>query len=153
MLVISTMRLSLRAVDQSDRRFLDDLQRRPEVPDFVGLLGIPQLGEGDHLFAILENDERVGVVGVVKSMALEGSDVELLCVLSPFAEGRGLATEACRAVIAWARSTGAWTRLLACVHDRNPRSRALVARLGFELLTRRSVRDEDIFAFALGGAA
>ena len=102
--MIRTPNLSLRTADQSDELFFAELKRRPEVDAFIGSIGVPDT-DADHIFTILENNERVGVAGIVKSTALEGTDVELLCALSLSAEGGGRAEEACRAVIAWAASS------------------------------------------------
>jgi len=58
--------------------------------------------KGDQsLFTILNEGASIGIVGVVRSGALEGQDSELLCALKTSAEGSGFATEACEAVIAW----------------------------------------------------
>jgi RimJ/RimL family protein N-acetyltransferase len=153
MVSISTSRLSLRPIDESDREFLEELQRRPEVRTFIGALAIPEPGRGDHILTILKQETRVGVVGIVKSGALEGQDVELLCVLALSAERNGFATEACRAILSWAAASQPWKRILACVSDDNPDSRALLDRLGFRKLQRRPMRDEDIFTLPLVGAA
>src|SRR5438309_919133 len=98
--VIQTPRLSLRVANQSDEPFLGELRRRPEVVDFIGAIRVPDT-DADRIFTILENSERVGVVGIVQSSALEGTDVALLCALDHNAEGEGRAEEACRALIAW----------------------------------------------------
>ncbi|SRR6266576_3441515 len=146
--VIPTERLSLRPADQSDTAFFAELQGRPEVDDFIGAIGVPA-NDADHIFTILENNERVGVVGIVKSGAFGGTDFELVCALLERAEDGGRAKEACEAVIAWAASIGRWTRLLACVDDPNERSRKLTTKLGFTLLDRRSHRKQDVFVLAL----
>jgi len=138
----------LRAANHSDEAFLDELKHRPEVADFIGSIVVPDT-DADRVFTILENNEPVGAVGIVKSGALDGTDVELICALLESAEGRGRAKEACEAVIEWAGSTGLWTRLLACADDPNTRSRRLTKKLGFTWLTRRPYRDQDVFVLAL----
>ena len=55
---------------------------------------------------------------------------ELGYLFLPAAEGRGLAYEACRAVLAHARDTMGLTTLVSYVATDNPRSIALAARLG-----------------------
>jgi RimJ/RimL family protein N-acetyltransferase len=140
-------------VDKSDKEFLNELQRQSKVRTFIGALAVPEPGGGNHIFTILRHEVRVGIVGIVKSGALEGRDVELLCALSQSAEGNGFATEACNAVLSWAAGSQSLERVLACVSDRNPDGRALVSRLGFQWLERRPVRDEDIFTFPFAGAA
>ena len=146
--VIPTPRLSLRPANQSDESFLVELRRRPEVLEFIGAMRAPET-DTDRIFTILESNERVGVVGIVQSQALDGTDVALLCALTQSAEGGGRAEEACRAVIAWARSIGLWNRLLACVDDQNTRSRTLTRKLGFTWLTRRPFHNEDVFVLPL----
>ena len=148
-IIIQTPRLALRPANQSDEAFFDELKRRPEVAEFIGSIGVPDT-HADWVFTILENNERVGVVGIVKSGALDGTDVELICALLEPAEDGGRAKEACEAVKAWAASTGRCTRLLACVDDPNKRSQKLTTRLGFTWLRRRSHRNQDVFVLPLG---
>lgn len=50
--------------------------------------------------------------------------------MRPEAEGRGYACEAARAVMAWARETFGWTRLVSYIGAENARSIALGLRLG-----------------------
>ena len=144
---IQTPRLALRPADHSDDPFLDELKRRPEVAAYIGAIHVSNTT--DHLFTVLENSERVGVVGIVQSQALDGTDVALLCALAQSAEGAGRAEEACRAILELAGTTGRWTRLLACVDDQNARSRKLTTKLGFTWLARRPYHTEDVFVLAL----
>lgn len=55
---------------------------------------------------------------------------ELGWFVIPEAEGKGYAAEAARAVMAWARETFGWTRLINIIDPANDRSIALGLRLG-----------------------
>ncbi|MFV0514080.1 MAG: GNAT family N-acetyltransferase [Jhaorihella sp.] len=55
---------------------------------------------------------------------------ELGWFVIPEAEGRGYAAEAARAVMAWARDSLGWSRLINIIDPRNARSIALGRRLG-----------------------
>jgi len=55
---------------------------------------------------------------------------ELGWFVVPAAEGHGIAAEAARAVIAWARQSLGWTRLINIIDPANTRSIALGLRLG-----------------------
>ena len=71
--------------------------------------------------------EAIGYCGLIDS---EQGDQELAFELLRGFWGNGYATEAARAVIAHARSTGT-TRLIAGVRDWNTASRRVLAKLGF----------------------
>jgi len=137
----------MRSRDASDQAFLEELQERPGVRSFIG--GITASLPEDCHFTVIKNGDRIGIVGVVKSSALDGHDVELICAITEAAQGNHFAHEACAAVIGWAVETRAWRRILACVSDRNPASRAVVERLGFRKVQRRFMRDEDVFERSL----
>lgn len=151
-ITMQTERLSLRTFDASDEVFINELERRPEVIDFIGTL--PSRGPSViRMFTVSDNGKRVGMVALIPSPAKEReTDVGLLCAMTQEGEGKGRATEACRAVMQWAGGTGRWTRVLACVDLRNEPSRKLVMKLGFQLCGRRTTfggQQEAVFAFEL----
>ena len=55
---------------------------------------------------------------------------ELGWFVLPEAEGRGIAAEAARAIMLWARQSFGWDRLMNYIHADNVRSIALAERLG-----------------------
>jgi RimJ/RimL family protein N-acetyltransferase len=52
----------------------------------------------------------------------------------PGAEGKGVAAEAARAVMAWARRSFGWDRLISIIDPGNARSIALGLRLGGQIV-------------------
>lgn len=86
----------------------------------TGLLAVERKPEGDV----------VGYCGLVESDAGGPGEPELAFELLQRVWGRGYATEASRAVLDWARSTG-HEKLWATVWDWNTASRRVLAKLGF----------------------
>lgn len=70
----------------------------------------------------------LGEVGVYRPLGYP--EPELGWFVVPEAEGRGIAFEAARAVMAWARDALGWARLVSYVDPGNARSIALGLRLG-----------------------
>ena len=117
-------------MNQSDDELLSSLEQQDDVWEFVGTLPLPDDEHPHHLFAIIEGEVSVGVAGLVRSQALDGSDFELLCALRSEAQGRGLAKEACKLAMAWAFDTAKLERVIACIGDGNDGARAIATKLG-----------------------
>ncbi|PWE32229.1 N-acetyltransferase [Maritimibacter sp. 55A14] len=77
----------------------------------------------------------LGEVGIYEPSAYPAPELGWFVV--PEAEGRGIAGEAARAVMAWARDPLGWTRLVNYIDAGNARSIALALRLG-------GVRDDSL---------
>lgn len=91
---------------------------------------LPQFDhEHRHAWAILDGDEFVGyaVTGVVDKV---GHEVELGYAVSPWARGRGVATETLRLLTEWAFAMG-MERVTALVSVDNPASSRVVAKVGY----------------------
>jgi [ribosomal protein S5]-alanine N-acetyltransferase len=105
---------------------LDQLGRDPAVEQWLGR------------FLVLREEPRAvighaGFHGPPGTNALRAPDaVEVGYALFPDFRGRGYATEAVIALIAWARETQGIGRFIASVGPDNAPSLALVRRLGFE---------------------
>lgn len=83
-------------------------------------------------WAILDSaDQLLGTVGL-NDIDIEHHRAELAYDLSPAHQGRGLATEAARAVIAWAQVALGCVRVQATVLDSNLRSIAVLERAGMQ---------------------
>jgi ribosomal-protein-alanine N-acetyltransferase len=83
-------------------------------------------------WAILDSaDQLLGTVGL-NDIDIEHHRAELAYDLSPAHQGRGLATEAARAVIAWAQAALGCVRVQATVLDSNLRSIAVLERAGMQ---------------------
>ena len=152
--------------DEVDRLF--DIYRHDEVSRWLGrapkpmadpaeaaalLAGWRQRAEEENPFARWAVEERAtGIVaGTVLLNPLPGGDgeVEVGWHLHPDAWGRGLATEAARAVIAYGFSLGL-PEIYAVVRPDNVRSRAVCGRLGMTPLGRTSRwYDTELEAFRL----
>lgn len=122
--------MELRPLSQSDDELLSSLEQQDDVWEFIGTLPLRHAGHPDHVFAIMEGQVSVGVAGLVRSRALDGSDFELLCALRSEAQGQGLAKQACKLVMAWAFDTVKLERIIACIDDGNDGARSIASKLG-----------------------
>lgn len=125
--------MELRPLTSADSGLLDVLQHQDDVWEFVGQL--PE-GQGDRtrLFAVVDSQVAVGVGGLVKSHALDGKDLEVLCVLRSEAQHRGLAKRACELILAWAFDTAKVERVIACIDDHNEGARSIATKIGMKEL-------------------
>lgn len=105
---------------------------RPTVEEIAADLRQTSSGPGLGLLAIelSASAEVVGWCGLVESSDATAADPEIAFELLRSAQGHGYATEAARAVVAWARAAG-HPRLRATVWDWNAPSRRVLSRLGF----------------------
>lgn len=83
-----------------------------------GAFGVDDGASGRHL----------GEVGIYQRADYPGPELGWMVV--PEAEGRGIATEAARAVLNWTRETFAWRFVTSIISPGNDRSIALGLRLG-----------------------
>ncbi len=167
MTVIETERLILRCVDpHQDAPFILDLLNQPSFLRFIGDKGVrnleaareyirtgpvasyERLGFGQYLTVRKEDQTPIGICGLVKRDALE--DVDVGFAFLPQFWSRGYAFESASAVLAYARTTLGFTRIVAIASPDNAASIRLLERLGFrfERLTRlpREVADVKLFA-------
>lgn len=86
----------------------------------------PLMGYGP--FSVEQDGDYVGEVGVYHPA--EYPEPELGWFVVPGAEGRGIAAEAARAVMAWVRKTFGWDEITNIIAPDNARSIALGLRLG-----------------------
>lgn len=112
-----------RRLSADGRPTVEDLEERirlDEPPESLGLLVVVRKDSG----------EVVGYCGLLANSCGQAGEPELAYEFLREQWGQGLATEASKAVIAWAVSTG-YSRLWATVREWNAASRAVVRRLGF----------------------
>ena len=138
----------LKDMKQEDEGLLKALNQRPETDKFIGSL------DGLHKQSrakVIETDEGIsaGVVAIIKSRAIDGSDQELLCALLEKHEGQGLATEACRAMLNEVLDDPSVNRVIGCVDRENKSSLSLINRLDGTFLQPRVWinSDQDIYTF------
>jgi RimJ/RimL family protein N-acetyltransferase len=138
--------MELRPLDPSHDALLRSLQEQDDVWEFVGPLPDREEEGGDatHLFAVVEGQVAVGIGGLVKSQALEGHDLEVLCALRSDAQRRGLAKHACQLILAWAFDTAKVERVIACIDDDNEVARSIAATLGMQEL-RAAARSRTVY--------
>ena len=103
--------------------------------EFVGQLPEGQgAGDQSRLFAVVEGQLAVGVGGLVRSHALEGKDLEVLCVMRSEAQRRGLAKRACELILSWAFDSAKVDRVIACIDDHNEGARSIATKIGMKEL-------------------
>ena len=124
--------MELRPLDASHDALLRSLQEQDDVWEFVGPLPDPE--ETQRLFAVVDGDVAVGIGGLVRSQALEGNDLEVLCAMRSEAQRRGLAKGACQLILAWAFDTAKLERVLACIDDDNDGARSIATKIGMQEL-------------------
>jgi RimJ/RimL family protein N-acetyltransferase len=94
-------------------------------------------------FSVDMGGTYVGEVGIYH--AADYPEPELGWFVVPEAEGKGIAAEAARAVMAWSRSTFGWDHLVNYIDPGNARSIALGLRLGGVIdPARRGVDPTDV---------
>jgi RimJ/RimL family protein N-acetyltransferase len=125
--------MELRPLKPSDAELLEALQQQDDVWEFVGQLPEGQ-GDRSRLFAIVEGPLALGVGGLVKSHALEGKDLEVLCVMRSEAQRRGLAKRACELILDWAFDTAKVDRVIASIDDHNEGARSIATKIGMKEL-------------------
>jgi RimJ/RimL family protein N-acetyltransferase len=124
---------------------------RKEVSRFIGSLKVA--GDDAVLCTILRGSERIGQVAIVRSLALGGRDVEIICALVPEAEDGGFAWEACQLLMVWYFAEFRPSRIIACVSPSNGRALRLAGRLGMFLIGPRLIGEELVFSWAPSLAA
>jgi RimJ/RimL family protein N-acetyltransferase len=119
-----------RRIDVDGRPTVADLEEwiRSHEPSSVGLLAVERKAARDV----------IGYCGLVASGRGAADEPELAFELLHRFWGQGYATEASRAVLDWARSSG-YERLWATVWDWNTASRRVLATLGFTDADRKEV--------------
>lgn len=124
--------MELRPLGPADSGLLAALQQQDDVWEFVGQL--PEGGDRSKLFAVVEGPVPLGVGGLVKSNAFDGTDLEVLCVMRSEAQRRGLAKRACELILAWAFDTAKVERVIACIDDHNEGARSIATKIGMNEL-------------------
>ncbi len=147
MTILSTARLRLREASPADAAFLLRLINEPGWHRYINDPGVRTLeqtlewmegrllksyreqGFGFWLVERLEDGEPLGICGLFRRAALEGPDLGYALLAEH--EGCGYAREAAEGCIRHAREVLGWTELLAITSPENPRSHALLRKLGF----------------------
>ena len=147
MQILETERLRLREAMHPDAAFVLRLVNEPGWHRYIADPGVRTLeqalewmegrllksyreqGFGFWLIERKADGELVGLCGLFRRPVLEGPDLGYALLAEH--EGQGYALEAAQGCVAHARNVLGWTQLLAITSAENPRSHALLRRLGF----------------------
>jgi RimJ/RimL family protein N-acetyltransferase len=151
---IQTARLILRPPTEGDFEDWANLDADPEAVSFIGgvqdrvnawqglatTVGMWTL-RGCGLFSVIERDTGAWI-GRVGPWIPEGAiGTEVGWAFAPRVWGKGYATEAAGAAVAWAFENLAWTEVIHCIHRDNKASIAVAHRVGSSWM--RSDREAD----------
>jgi RimJ/RimL family protein N-acetyltransferase len=157
---LATERLRLRRFRPEDAAVVD---RWHANADFIRHLGPPTSGDDavarwnahwdEHGFGLLavdwrETGETIGRAGPSFHRAWPG-DPEIGWALDPAWWGRGIATEAGAACVAWTFGELGFARAVSIAVEENVASRRVMAKLGFALLTRLDWEEWHLWVHAL----
>ncbi|EFL13021.1 predicted protein [Streptomyces sp. C] len=159
--VITTERLRLRPLTEADADWWVQLHADEEVNRFVG--GYTPEQAADRLRAIRDQWELRGhglcaveLRGTGELIGRSGlnwweqfDETEIGWTFARAHWGRGYATEAAEAVLAWGFGTLRLRRITAMIHHGNTASTAVASRLGFARLREDTVLDRPCTVFAL----
>lgn len=162
--VIETERLRLRAHRRSDYPACKALWQHPETARFIGGGGVqddqavwfrllryggmwPLLGFGFWVFEDKTNLAYLGEGGLldaVRGIPFLEHMPEAGWAVMPEAAGKGIATEAMRAILAWTDANLHVTRAGCVIDPGNAPSLRVAAKLGFEEVDRSALNGEPV---------
>ncbi len=158
MIVVETARLTLRRMVVTDAPFIFELVNEPDWLRHIGDRGVRTIdaardyivngpidsyerhGFGLYLTELTESCEPIGICGLLKRESLEHVDLGFALVRRRF--GRGYATEAAAAVVAYGERELGLERILAITSPDNYGSMRVLAKLGFVFERERSHSDD-----------
>jgi [ribosomal protein S5]-alanine N-acetyltransferase len=160
--VLETERLFLRRFTLDDAAFILTLVNDPAWLEHIGDRNVRNLddaraylrkgamdmyervGFGMYVMELRETGEAVGTCGLIRRPALE--DVDIGFALLPQFRGQGLALEAARAVLDYARTVVGLNRVVAIVSAANRRSIRILESIGmrFERTLKLPGDDEEV---------
>jgi RimJ/RimL family protein N-acetyltransferase len=166
---LRTARLELRRFTTADLGALDAVFGDPEVMRYVGERRAPWSpdeiraaltrvdahwaahGFGPLAVVVKADGELLGECGL--QVLEEGPDVELAYTLARGAWGRGYATEAAGAVLAWGFGALGLERVVGVTYPENAASQRVLEKVGMRRLGRRHCYGADLLEFALDAPA
>jgi [ribosomal protein S5]-alanine N-acetyltransferase len=171
MIVIETPRLILRELAESDAERLFEIYREPGLLEYfsVGppetvedaraairrhLLRYEEWGFGLWATVLRESDELIGRCGLILQNLDWGKEMEVAYIISRAQWGRGLASEAARAIRDYGFQTLKQERLISLVHVDNERSKHVARAIGMRLerQTKYFGQEVDVFTTPRSGA-
>lgn len=171
MLIATTPRLILRELERSDADFIVAVLNDPDFLANIGDRGVrtaddamayietgPRASYARHGFglwavSVRASGELAGICGLLKRDALDAPDVGFAFL--PAHRGKGYATEAAEASIAYGRTQNGADRILAIVQPRNVASVHVLEKLGLRLEGRTQLVADgpELLLYASGAAA
>ncbi len=163
--MLETERLILRKLTVEDAEALYCIYHEPDVmkyfthgpPESIEaeragiqrhLLHYERHGFGLWAAALLESGELIGRCGLLAQQVDDVAEIELAYLLSPRFWGRGLASEAARAIRDLAFSTLGCSRLISLIHPANLASKRVAHSVGmtFSQTTRHADLEVEVFS-------
>lgn len=157
--ILRTDRLLLRQLTLDDASFILGLLNEPSFLENIGdkgardrdgaeeylrrgpLASYEKWGFGLFLTCLLEDQTPIGTCGLLQRDKLNCPDVGF--AFKPEFWGRGYATEAAAAVLAWGRDSLGLKRIVGITSEDNEKSAAVLRRIGLELEQRLVVFDDE----------
>ena len=159
---ITTTRLELRRFAESDTQAYTEIITNPDVTRYLGsgrdcskedalkfLARYESVwDEGYGIFAVTEqaSSNLIGYCGIRK---IPDGRVELLYAYAPLAWGKGYATEAGKAVLAYAREHFELSKVIAMSYPQNAGSIGVIKKLGFKSIGQEEHFGKMLEVFAL----
>jgi ribosomal-protein-alanine N-acetyltransferase len=164
-IVIETERLILRKFTLEDAPFVLELVNTPAWLQFIGdrnvhtveeaenylrngnLKSYVEHGFGFYLVATKENNEAIGMCGMVKRDSLE--DIDIGFAFLPNSIGKGYGYEAASATLDYGLNVLKLGRIVAIVDPENANSIALIKKIGlkYEKMVQISTNDIELMLF------
>lgn len=159
-LVLETKRLSLHHFEKSDAAFLLEIMNHPDYHAFIGdrhlrsvgdaeayiedkmIPPYKELGFGFWVMRLRETGAQVGFAGIIKRQALDDADVGY-AVHEKF-YGKGLAQEATRGVLAYAKDTLGFPQVSAITSPDNAASINVLMKCGFAFERKTVFMKDDV---------
>ena len=168
--ILETPRLTLRRLEESDAERLFEIYREPEVlryfavgpPDTVDdaraairrpLLRYEEWGFGLWATVLRDTGDLVGRCGLLLQNLDGDPEIEVAYLIAPAHWGRGLASEASRAIRDYGFGPLKQERLVAIIHVDNERSKRVARSIGMAFDRRSKYLHLDVDVFAMGRPA
>lgn len=159
-LVLETERLSLHHFEKGDAAFLLEIMNHPDYHAFIGdrqlrsvedaqtyieekmIPPYAKLGFGFWVMRLRETGEKAGFAGIIKREALDDADVGY-AVHEKF-YGKGLAQEAVRGILAYAKEALGFSQLSAVTDPDNAASINVLMKCGFAFEKKTTFMEDNV---------
>ena len=167
MKILETERLVLRQLTEADAAFFMKLANTPSWLKYIGDRNIKSIeaskkylrdgsiksykerGFGFYMVELQENNDLLGVCGLIKRDTLE--DVDIGFAFMPEAEGKGFGYESAYSVLNYAKNKLKINRIIAITVPENERSIGLIKKIGltYEKMVKLEDDGEDLMQFGI----